>query len=152
MYNQAFSLVELMVVIAIVALLAAVAVPSYRDYAARAQMVNFYNILQANMNEWAETYSNGGSLSGTGPVVSGVTSITKGAEGGSSLTVVFADGSALSSAFDDDVVTAVYRATDSNGILTWTCNSITDAGGSTTAANQASILEYLNEPQCPAFS
>lgn len=144
--TSAFSLVELMVVIAIVALLAAVAVPSYRDYASRAKIVSFYNVLQSNMSTWAERYSTGGSLSGTGPTVDGVTSITYTSTG---LTVVFA---ASTTAFDPAftaAVTATFTATDSNGIVTWSCGALT--GG--TLANRTIIAdEFLGDFGCSAGS
>lgn len=45
-----------MVVIAIVALLAAVAVPSYRDYTNRAKMAEVNSLLAHQLDIWAEEY------------------------------------------------------------------------------------------------
>jgi type IV pilus assembly protein PilA len=57
--SRAFSLVELMVVIAIVALLAAVAIPSYKEYTNRAKMAEVTNTIGRQLDVWAEKHTLG---------------------------------------------------------------------------------------------
>lgn len=60
--NQGFTLVELMIVVAIIGILAAVAMPSYQDYTARSQMVEALNLLSGVKTPVGDYYSNFGSF------------------------------------------------------------------------------------------
>jgi len=68
--NRGFTLIEVMVVVAIVAILAAVAVPSYRDYVRRSQVqeaTTFLSDYQIKMEQFYQdnrSYGNGGCAAG----------------------------------------------------------------------------------------
>jgi type IV pilus assembly protein PilA len=61
MSKQGFTLIELMIVVAIIGILAAVAIPSYQDYTARSQMVEALNLLSGVKTPVGDYYSNFGA-------------------------------------------------------------------------------------------
>ena len=60
--KQGFTLIELMIVVAIIGILAAVAIPGYQDYTARAQMVEALNLLSGVKTPVGDYYSNFGAF------------------------------------------------------------------------------------------
>ena len=56
---KAFSLMELLIVLAIVGLLAAVAIPSYRNYIIKAKMVELFSLADVHKLKLAEKIVNG---------------------------------------------------------------------------------------------
>lgn len=59
--DAGFTLIELMIVVAIIAVLAAVAIPAYQDYVARAQVMEALSLVEGQKILIAETYSQNGT-------------------------------------------------------------------------------------------
>ena len=74
--QKGFTLIELMIVVAIIGILAAVAIPAYGDYTARAQAAEAFTLMDGFKTPLTELYTSSGDfqLNGT----SGVTGITAG--------------------------------------------------------------------------
>lgn len=59
--QNGFTLIELMIVVAIIGILAAVAIPAYGDYTARAQAAEAMTLLDGLKTPMTEAYTNDGS-------------------------------------------------------------------------------------------
>ena len=79
--QKGFTLIELMIVVAIIGILAAVALPAYQDYTIRAKMSEIILALSACRTTVTEVYQSG---SGTGP---GANNWGCGEQGGSGIPV-----------------------------------------------------------------
>lgn len=123
--QQGFTLIELMIVVAIIGILAAIAIPAYQDYTIRAQVSEGYSLAGAARTAVAETAAESGTFPGSNadagisPAASitgnYVTSVT--VDTGGVITVVF--GSGAHTNIDGSNLTLT--PTDQGGSISWAC-------------------------------
>jgi len=135
---RGFTLIELMIVVAIIGLLAAVAIPSYQDYTTRSQVSEAFSLTAAFKQGLTEYYSDRGtwptSLTNIGTTTSGkyVGSITLDS-GGTNVTVTATMNSA---GVSSNVTNSTFLLVTTDGGLHWTCD-----GGDILAKYRASACK-----------
>src|SRR5690606_10966287 len=94
--QKGFTLIELMIVVAIIAILAAIALPAYQDYVARSQVSEAATLAGGAKTAVAEEYANTGTFTG-------ITNSTAGLDAAGSITGTYVTSVTIA----DGVVTAL---------------------------------------------
>jgi type IV pilus assembly protein PilA len=128
--QQGFTLIELMIVVAIIGILAAIAIPAYQDYTIRAQVSEGLNLAAGAKAAVTEYYQDQGAFPGTntlagieaaanieGKYVSGVQVAGLGV-----ITVTYSATAPQSANANIDTLTLTMTPLDNAGSVSWTCD------------------------------
>jgi len=148
--QQGFTLIELMIVVAIIGILAAIAIPAYQDYMVRSKVVEGLSLAQGAKAAVEENANFGQAfnLGWTPPIpTSYVSSVAIGGGGEITITMNATAGGGtliLSPRDGGNAGAALVAGTVPTNQITWNCN----AAGSTKAGSTGTLLAKYAPASC----
>ncbi len=124
--QQGFTLIELMIVVAIIGILAALAIPAYQDYTIRSQIAEGLQIVGRAKISASEYFQDKGSFA-TSNTMAGLSAPAT-IQGNYVTQVALGAGGAIQVTFGNDANAKIagavltFTPTDNEGSISWVCN------------------------------
>lgn len=150
-FQKGFTLIELMIVVAIVAILAAIAIPQYQNFTIRSQVTEGMSLASGVETKIVDYYNSQGAWPADGSTLGGSAAGTD--ISGKYVAAVLVAGGSISVKFGNSAASAitgkflsVLPYTNGNGDIIWLCGPPATLPTGATAVSGATVATATNVP------